>query len=346
MIDFNKPHMVPQTTKSLAQGAESSRHRQAKAYDMDRANNHRQMDDIRHAQYRKQNTAVKQQKSHMQDNAAKASKRITGSSDYYKEGITLDAFLEICEDVNRMREIRRIDAQKRQKAKAKLKKSQDEKKKQSAITKYEGPGVKSGATTSPGDGKPKLGSADKSNPARDSAKQKRRMTRGASAVKAKQARKEQQAREKAAAEKSASDEANRKEKELSDRKKKITREKTKSVIARVKENRREKKKAADAEAREAAKAAKQREKEEQKKREQSFGGRFKKRLMPGDRGKKMADAVYDSPKNALKLSGKAAKGVAKGAVGLAGRAVRGSRASSQYSAPSGGSISSVDKVND
>jgi hypothetical protein len=86
--------MVPQTTKSLAQGAESERHRQAKAYDMDRANNHRQMDDIRHAQYRKQNTAVKQQKSHMQDNAAKASKRVTGSSDYYKESKTLSAFLE------------------------------------------------------------------------------------------------------------------------------------------------------------------------------------------------------------------------------------------------------------
>ena len=94
MINFKKPHLVPQSTQSLARGAEADRHRQAKAYDAERANNHRQMDDIRHAQYRKQNTAVNKQKARMSDNAAKASKRITGSSSYYKEGKTFDQFTE------------------------------------------------------------------------------------------------------------------------------------------------------------------------------------------------------------------------------------------------------------
>ena len=97
MIDFNKPHAVPQTTKSLINTDQKARQRQSKVYSRDMANNHRQMDDIRHAQYRKQNTAVNQQKRHMQDNAAKASKRVTGSSDYYKEERTLLEFLDLCE---------------------------------------------------------------------------------------------------------------------------------------------------------------------------------------------------------------------------------------------------------
>ena len=42
--------MVPQTTKSLAQGAEGQRQKQIDAYSKNRSNNKRQMDDIHHAQ--------------------------------------------------------------------------------------------------------------------------------------------------------------------------------------------------------------------------------------------------------------------------------------------------------
>jgi hypothetical protein len=85
MIDFNKPHMVPQTTKSLASGAEGQRQKQIGAYEKDKAHNQTQMDSIRHSQYHKQNSAVNKQKSRMSDNASKSSKAITGSSNFYKE---------------------------------------------------------------------------------------------------------------------------------------------------------------------------------------------------------------------------------------------------------------------
>jgi hypothetical protein len=119
-MDFNKPHMVPQTTKSLAAGAEGQRQKQIGVYKKDRAHNQSQMDDIRHAQYRKQNTAVNKQKSRMQTNAAQSSKAVTGSANYFKEGKTLEGFLDEARNWNRKPQI----ADKRRK-RAKAKKDED-----------------------------------------------------------------------------------------------------------------------------------------------------------------------------------------------------------------------------
>ena len=63
-------NLTPKSTQSLYKGAETSRQKQVDAYARDRHHNQRQMDDIRHAQYRKQNTAVNKQKARMSDNAA------------------------------------------------------------------------------------------------------------------------------------------------------------------------------------------------------------------------------------------------------------------------------------
>ena len=56
------------------------------------------MDTLRKSQYRKQNTAVKQQKSHMADNAAKSSRMVTGSSAYNKESYITFADFMFLED--------------------------------------------------------------------------------------------------------------------------------------------------------------------------------------------------------------------------------------------------------
>jgi hypothetical protein len=101
-MDFRQPHLVPQTTKSLLNTDQNARQRQSKAYSRNVSNNKRQMDDVRHAQYSKQNTAVNKQKTRMQDNAAKASKKITGTSAYYKEQMTFEEFLALQEAEKRM----------------------------------------------------------------------------------------------------------------------------------------------------------------------------------------------------------------------------------------------------
>ena len=90
-MNFNQPHLVPQTASgnAMIKGDQQSRNNQISAYKKDRSNNKRQMDDIHQAQYRKQNTAVKDQKRHMQNNAAKSSRLVTGSSAYNKEEFTL-----------------------------------------------------------------------------------------------------------------------------------------------------------------------------------------------------------------------------------------------------------------
>ena len=84
-MDFNKPHLVPQTTKSLAAGAEGQRQKQIGAYKKDKSNNARQMDDLRHHQYSRQAKAVNSQKSQMSRNAAKSSRMVTGTTAYNKE---------------------------------------------------------------------------------------------------------------------------------------------------------------------------------------------------------------------------------------------------------------------
>ncbi len=92
---MNAQSLVPKTTTSLANTAQADRNRQAKAYNKDVSHNQSQMDSIRHAQYSKQNKAVNTQKSQMQRNAAKSSRKVTGTTDFYKEGKTFDDF--ICE---------------------------------------------------------------------------------------------------------------------------------------------------------------------------------------------------------------------------------------------------------
>ena len=76
--------LVPKSTQSLISGAQQERQRQARAYDADKRRNQSQMDSVRRAQYSKQNRAVNQQRQHMSNNAAKSSRKVTGSSDYYK----------------------------------------------------------------------------------------------------------------------------------------------------------------------------------------------------------------------------------------------------------------------
>lgn len=87
-------NLTPKSTQSLYKGAENSRQKQVDAYAKDRHHNQSQMDSLRHSQYRKQADAVKSQKSHMSNNAAKSSRMVTGTSAFNKEGKTFEKFTE------------------------------------------------------------------------------------------------------------------------------------------------------------------------------------------------------------------------------------------------------------
>jgi hypothetical protein len=68
------PNLVPKSTQNLYKGDQQNRQRQISSYSADKHHNQSQMDQIRHDQYRKQNTAVNKQKTDMQQ-ASKDSSR-------------------------------------------------------------------------------------------------------------------------------------------------------------------------------------------------------------------------------------------------------------------------------